>query len=37
MVSGLRREDDIEMNLKEVGVGAWTGLSWLRIGFSGAL
>jgi hypothetical protein len=26
-----RREDNIKMDLKEVGCGVWTGLSWLRI------
>jgi hypothetical protein len=25
-------EDNIKMDLQEVGWGAWTGLSWLRIG-----
>jgi hypothetical protein len=27
-----RWEDNIKMYLQEVGWGAWTGLSWLRIG-----
>jgi hypothetical protein len=27
-----RREDNIKMDLQEVGCGAWTGSSWLRIG-----
>ena len=27
-----RWEDNIKMNLQEVGWGAWTGLVWLRIG-----
>jgi hypothetical protein len=26
-----RREDDIKMDLKEVGCGAWNGSSWFRI------
>jgi hypothetical protein len=26
-----RREDNIKMNLQEVGLGVWTGFSWLRI------
>jgi hypothetical protein len=26
------REDDIKMDLREVGCGAWTGLNWLRMG-----
>jgi hypothetical protein len=30
-----RREDNIKMNLQEVGCGAWTGLIWLRIGTGG--
>jgi len=30
-----RWEDNIEMDLKEVGCGAWTGSSWLRIGTGG--
>jgi len=30
-----RREDNIKMDLQEVGWGAWTGLSWLRIGTGG--
>ena len=31
-----RWEDNIKMDLQEVGcVGAWTGLSWLRIGTGG--
>jgi hypothetical protein len=29
--------DNIEMNLQEVGWGAWTGLIWLRIGTGGGL
>jgi hypothetical protein len=28
----LRWEDNIKMDLQEVGMGAWTGLIWLRIG-----
>ena len=27
-----RREDNIKMDLQEVGCGTWTGLLWLRIG-----
>jgi hypothetical protein len=27
----LRLEDNIKMGLQEVGFGAWTGYSWLRI------
>jgi hypothetical protein len=35
---GLRWEDNIKMNLQEVGcVGVWTGSSWLRIGTCGGL
>jgi hypothetical protein len=30
-------EDDITMDLQEVGWGAWTGLIWLRIGTGGRL
>jgi len=30
-----RWEDNIKMNLKEVGWGTWTGLIWLRIGTGG--
>jgi len=29
-----RWEDNIKMDLQEVGVGVWTGSSWLRIGTS---
>jgi hypothetical protein len=29
-----RREDNIKMDLQEVGMGAWTGSMWLRIGTS---
>jgi hypothetical protein len=33
-----RREDNIEMDLQEVGWGeSWTGLIWLRIGTGGGL
>jgi hypothetical protein len=32
-----RREDNIKMDLQEVGCGAWTGLIWLRIGTGGWL
>jgi hypothetical protein len=30
-----RWEDNIKMDLKEVGFWGWTGLSWLRIGTVG--
>jgi hypothetical protein len=30
-----RWEDNIKMELREVGCGVWTGLSWLRIGTGG--
>jgi len=29
--------NNIKMDLKEVGWGAWTGLTWLRIGTVGGL
>ena len=32
-----RWEDNIKMDLQEVGWGAWTGLIWLRIGTGGGL
>jgi hypothetical protein len=32
-----RWEDNIKMDLQEVGLGAWTGLIWLRIGTGGGL
>jgi hypothetical protein len=32
-----RWEDNIKMDLREVGWGAWTGLIWLRIGTGGEL
>jgi hypothetical protein len=32
-----RWEDNIKMDLQEMGWGAWTGLSWLRIGTGGRL
>jgi hypothetical protein len=32
-----RWEDNIKMDIQEVGWGAWTGLIWLRIGTSGGL
>jgi hypothetical protein len=32
-----RWEDNINMDLQEVGWGAWTGLIWLRIGTGGGL
>jgi hypothetical protein len=30
-------ENNIKVNLQEVGWGAWTGLIWLRIGTGGGL
>jgi hypothetical protein len=30
-------EDNIKMNLREIGWGIWTGFIWLRIGSSGGL
>jgi hypothetical protein len=33
----LRWEDNIKIDLQEVGWGAWTGLMWLRIGTGGRL
>jgi hypothetical protein len=32
-----RWEDNINMGLREVGWGAWTGSMWLRIGTGGGL
>jgi hypothetical protein len=32
-----RRENDIKMDIQEVGWGAWTGLLWLRVGTGGGL
>jgi hypothetical protein len=32
-----RGEDNIKMDLREVGWGAWTGSIWLRIGTGGEL
>jgi hypothetical protein len=32
-----RWEDNIKMDLQEVGWEAWTGLSWLRIGRGGGI
>jgi hypothetical protein len=32
-----RWDDNIKMDLEEVGWGAWTGLIWLRIGTGGGL
>jgi hypothetical protein len=32
-----RWEDNIKMDLQEMGWGAWTGLIWLRIGTGGGL
>jgi hypothetical protein len=34
---GKRWEDNIKMDLREVGWGAWTGSIWLRIGTGGEL
>jgi hypothetical protein len=34
---GHRWEDNIKMDLQEVGWGAWTGLIWLKIGTGGGL
>jgi len=33
----LRYDDNIKMDLQEVGWRAWTGLMWLKIGTSGGL
>jgi hypothetical protein len=30
-----RLEDDMKIDLQEVGCGVWTGLSWLKLGTSG--
>jgi hypothetical protein len=32
-----RWDDNIKMDIQDVGWGAWTGLSWLRIGTGGGL
>jgi hypothetical protein len=32
-----RWEDNIKMDIQEVGWGTWTGLSWLKIGTGGGL
>jgi hypothetical protein len=32
-----RWEDNIKMDIQEVGWGAWSGLIWLRIGTGGGL
>jgi len=32
-----RWEDNIKMDIQEVGCGVWTGSSWLRIGTGGVL
>jgi hypothetical protein len=32
-----RWEDEIKMDLREVGCGVWSGFTWLRIGTVGAL
>jgi hypothetical protein len=32
-----RGEDVIRMDLREVGLGVWSGFSWLRIGSGGRL
>ena len=34
-VSFIRWEDNIKMDIQEVGWGTWTGLIWLRIGTGG--
>jgi hypothetical protein len=31
----LKLEDNIKIDLQEVGLGAWTGFIWLRIGTGG--
>jgi hypothetical protein len=36
-LTGHRWEDNIKMDLQEVGWGAWTGLIWLRIWTGGGL
>jgi hypothetical protein len=33
----LRWEDNIKMDLREIGLGIWIGLIWLRIGTGGWL
>jgi len=33
--AGCRWEDNIKVDLQEVGCGVWTGSSWLRIGTGG--
>jgi hypothetical protein len=32
-----RWEDEIRMDLREIGCGAWSGSSWVRIGTNGGL
>jgi hypothetical protein len=32
-----RWEDGIRMDLREIGCGAWSGSSWVRIGTNGGL
>jgi hypothetical protein len=32
-----RWEDGIRMDLREIGLGVWSGFCWLRIGTSGRL
>jgi hypothetical protein len=32
-----RREDNIKMDLREMGLGMWIGFIWLRIGTGGGL
>jgi hypothetical protein len=32
-----RWEDNLKIDIEEVGWGTWTGLSWLRIGTGGGL
>jgi hypothetical protein len=34
---GRRWEDNVKMDLQKMGLGAWTGLTWLRIGKGGRL
>jgi hypothetical protein len=36
-IHSLRWEDNIKVDLQEVGCGVWTGSSWLRIGTGGGL
>jgi hypothetical protein len=32
-----RWEDEIRMDLREIGLGVWIGFNWLRIGIGGGL